>query len=322
MTWTITLLLVVNIAGIFLFSRYSFNDTYWLLQTKWRAMLHSPALDWLILGDSTCNQGVDADMFSRTFGRCYNFGTFNGALIKTESDMLRVYIQRHGPPKGVLMVNDYNIWFRKALATVLANSPVPVRQFSGYWVDGQSRARFLGRYAADLLFPLSSQTLSYRGLCTQPDALFDPRRPLSSLGTEMQVADRPDLIPKEMKEHHDYAAHNKFFATRVNAKAMHEILELADHYNFDVYFSMPPLYDSLLADSSVKVLYDQSLQYVESFEKVSPHFHFLKPFPILEPAERMIGVHHTTRAASLDFTRLLIHRIQALREAQTTSNLP
>lgn len=314
----LALTLLINTAAVAYLSRYTSNSTYWLLQTKWRSLMSGPALDWLILGDSSGNQGLDAGLFSREMGPAYNYCTFGDALLRNDADMLRAYIQRHGAPKGVLLVHTYDIWYRAANPQVVAHAPVPLCRLADYWADIPRKDQFLTKLLLDRWLPLWSQPSSLRAMVTHPLRLFAPRKELDDHGMELQYNPDPAHLKKDAADHLVFTASNTFTVSQVNRASVAEICRLADADHFDVYFAMCPIYEGVTEAPQFRAYYGEVLDYLNGVESANPRFHLLGPFPIPESAERMQSVDHVIHAAAEDFTHSMILRIRAAQAGGVT----
>ena len=128
----IVLLIGVNaIAGLYLHSNTT-NWGYWIIRQKWDLLnsLQNP-VDWLILGDSTCNQSVVPSVLERELsGKALNLCTIANMLLVDDYFMLTHYIDEFGPPANVVLVHVYDVWHRPGRYSKLGKF-LPW----GYWSD-------------------------------------------------------------------------------------------------------------------------------------------------------------------------------------------
>ena len=118
-------LLFVNFAVYFTGAFTKLDSGVFLIRSKWNLLrdIDSP-VEWLILGDSSANQGVIPDKFRSEYGgRVVNLGTVANALLIEDVWMLQDYIESHGAPKNVIVVHVYDMWVREADTSVFAHVP-------------------------------------------------------------------------------------------------------------------------------------------------------------------------------------------------------
>jgi hypothetical protein len=125
------ILVVLFLANIFAYlylDRYSANYGYWTIHQKWNLLgkLSKP-VDWLILGDSSCSQGVMPEIFSTELNQtAINLCTTGDMGTLDNLWLIEEYIQRFGPPKNILVVHAFDIWHR-------AFNPVRLGQVPRQW---------------------------------------------------------------------------------------------------------------------------------------------------------------------------------------------
>jgi hypothetical protein len=177
-----------------------------------------------------------------------------------------------------------------------------------------SRAAFARDWALNRWVPLYAQASSYRSFVSRPQKLRQPRYALDAWGYEAELHPKPGALEKAMEEHTQFTKEHTFEVSQINRDALREICRLAEANNFDVYFTLCPLYEGALALPRLRTYYDQLVQYLETVEQSSPRFHLLGPFPLVNTAENMGNVDHLTDRGARDFTRLLIDRIRARQQ--------
>jgi hypothetical protein len=313
--YVLLVMVAINVASVYCFDKNSFNETYWIFQWKWRKLLDGPKLDWLIFGDSSGNQCLDAGLFAQSMGPSFNFCTFADALVRNDKDMLEAYIARHGAPKGVLLVHNHNIWYRTANPQVIAHGPIPFSKLSEYSEGVPDKGKFALTYALDRWVPLYAQHLSYWGFLTQPQKLFSKRTPVDEFGFEHHPNADTAHVTRHYNFHVDFASKNKFAVSKINLDAIDAMCKMAEKYNFDIYYAQSPMYDKAYANPVIREYYDQLMAFLQGLEAKYPRLHLLGPFPITEPAERMQSVDHATYATAEDYTQTIIGRIQALQQS-------
>lgn len=102
---------------------------------KWRLMdLQTQPVNWLILGDSSGDTGVNPEIIEAELGgAALNLCTLAPMLVVNDAWMLEEHIRRVGKPRNVVIVHVYDVWRRKTreMLPMLHNVPRPWR----YWCE-------------------------------------------------------------------------------------------------------------------------------------------------------------------------------------------
>ena len=312
--WVIIALALINLASYFYIAKHSYNEDYWVLRYKWNKLIHATKLDWLILGDSSCGRGIVTEDFSKALGKSYNFGTFLQAMILGDEQMIREYIKHNGPPKNVLMVHTYDVWWHNFEVAVVAQTPVATDYLPLYSSASPSRFRFLMNFAVQRWIPLYSQGKSISKILQRPTEIFSPRIQFDKYGFRAEPKADTAIVESHFHGHQTFARSYPYQTMQIDRNAIFNICKLAETNNFDVYYSMSPIYEGVFADSAISARYFQVVDYLKGVEASSPRFHLLGPFPITERKERMQSIDHVVLPAAREFTQTIISRIQACQQ--------
>ena len=124
---TIFFVLVANWAVMWLAETYPYNRGYWLVEQKWEKLeaLTAP-VDWLIVGDSTGNQGLVPEVLEeRLGGTAVNLNTVGNMAALDDVWMLEAYIEQFGSPDQLLIIHSYDAWHRDVDPVFVAKTPLP-----------------------------------------------------------------------------------------------------------------------------------------------------------------------------------------------------
>ena len=115
------------LAGIYLSDQRG-NRGYALIRQKWQLLIDlKEPVDILILGDSTCNQGVVPSVVNNRLGKTsINLCTVGNMLLVNDVWMLDYYLSKYDSLSSVILVHAYDIWSRSL-------SPVAVAQVPLHW---------------------------------------------------------------------------------------------------------------------------------------------------------------------------------------------
>ncbi len=134
---TFIFIILFNFAAKLYLKENTTNRAYWLINEKWELLLNQKKpVDWLILGDSSCNQGVVPSIVDEKLNvNSINLCTIGDMLTLDDAWMLEKYIQRFGVPKNVLIVHVHDAWSREVNRSLLAKIPLNW----GYWQQLEPR---------------------------------------------------------------------------------------------------------------------------------------------------------------------------------------
>ena len=145
---TLIFVIIFNFAAKLYLKENTTNRGYWLINKKWELLFkQKEPVDWLILGDSSCNQGVVPTIVNERLNTSsINLCTIGDMLSLDNSWMLEKYIQRVGVPKNILIVHVYDAWGRGINRPVFAQIPLNW----GYWKQLEPKINFTKRETSQL----------------------------------------------------------------------------------------------------------------------------------------------------------------------------
>jgi hypothetical protein len=119
--------LVINV--IFIFTEAGIRRSYdmAIVSEKWQHILNpiSSTPDFLILGDSSGLYGVSPSVLDSVLGtHSWNFCTFRPMTTIAHATMLHKFIEQHGVPKGILLVQVYDSWYKRLNPQYLSQSSI------------------------------------------------------------------------------------------------------------------------------------------------------------------------------------------------------
>jgi len=316
---TILIALMLNFAAYFYLKNYSTNYGYWVLGQKWSLLeeMNEPA-EWLILGDSSCNQGVIPSLFEQNFGgNAVNLCTIGNMTLVNDLWMLERYIQRFGPPENVVIVHVHDMWSRDFSAYLLGHIPLRWRFWEDFLLNQEivpsseiAQEIFKERY-----YPLNSQSQTLSDILKESFWLErNPfKRPfvLDADGYFSAEEAKPEIVEAGKDQHLAMISEQPFFISYINGRALQEIMKLAEEYQFDVYLVTSPLYEGLLADESFRAYLDSMLAILGESAAQSDKLHLITEIKGF-PAELMQNPDHLIRPGAEIYTAWLIERIKEI----------
>jgi hypothetical protein len=305
------------------------NLGYWMLDYKWSLLRDCDTpVDWLVLGDSSGNQGIDPRVLGAALGgRCLNLCTVGSFTALSDAVMLDAYVRRHGPPRGVVLVHVYDVWNRDLKLPLAARFDPGALAAAGLtpacvhgWRD---RVRlWLYRYV-----PLDS---SHKTIAR----ILQGRETNASAGPFHFVNGyMPQWRPAPHAVHDDFDRHMAKIAAPAesaadtcagtelsadNRAALERIVALADAYDFPVYLVPSPVYAGLWDVPAFRTHFARVHDEIAAVFAASPRTQVLFHAPATFAADEMQNADHVTARAAADFTATVGREIRAV-EAGTSA---
>ena len=314
-------LVVFNAAARWFLTYHSPDRTPRVTRAKWAlASEAKPGTDWLILGDSSGLRGVVPTTLNAQLGvRSVNLCTTRRMLAVADAWMLTRYLQRHSPPRGILLVHTYEIWHgdRDWLVAAMPDLPLPW----GFWnrLDPPLRLRMAEQVSAFLIrhVPLVGDNEALAQAFQYP---WKVKRHFFSIGVDengyMPIArGNPRQVEQARRLAVEAVRGRTFHLSELNRQALQRIRELAETRGFDIYLANSPMYEGLYRDPGFQAYFRQVQQELRAFAATSPRIHYIAQEPWTFPKDQMEDCDHVTAPASQEFTRKLAEEILQLRAA-------
>lgn len=312
--WVVALVLVlaVNFAAVPL---RPLDGHIKMIDHRWSTLLDSTH-SWLILGDSSGLHGVVARQVADSLDTdAVNVCLFGTMTLLSDAWMLKSYVEEHGAPEGVILVHVYDVTERDIGVAATAWTPLPW----GYWSEltpayqPSLRREFDVFAARDLpLFTepglLRKVALSTMGLDTldQLPYMADGWVPI----TEPDTAG----VRRDIQEHLRFVRKHTYALSKDARIALETIRDLADQYDFPVYFAPSPLVQDLAQNPLFAAHYGAFRDTMTDFCATSPNLHFVLNRPVTFPIGWMQLADHVVAAGAREYTAELMQDVLALRE--------
>ncbi len=309
------MLVLTNSAARWYLEKHTPNLGYRLIQSKWKMLedLQRP-VDWLVLGDSSGNQGVIPEIFNETLGgTAVNLCTVGDFTALGDVWMLERYLARFGPPRGVVLVHVYDIWWRSATRSILAQAPLSSEELENLVPEATRGLRNKVLLIVDRHVPLYSQNVTLSNLVRFPWR-SGPRFALDAHGFMTWIEALPHTVKRDYEQHLTHVRDEPLFQlSRDNRRALARIRALAEQHDFDVYIANGPLFEELYDNGEFGRYFEQVQDTLRAFAASSRRVHQVLRDPITFPVHQMAGVDHVIYPAAKLYTNALVAEIIAHR---------
>lgn len=301
------------------------NLAGWIIGHKWRLLMGlKQPVDDLVLGDSSCNQGVNPVALARALDdrRAVNLCTVGDMLALNDAWMLQTYVERFGAPRRVIIVHVYDIWGRDFNWDRVGSIPIGLLRLRRLQPEVQLKRWQLRSYIESRYFPLYSSNLSLKtklragdpGLRNAPGP-----RVVDSLGFLADTVAFPDSVEHDFQGHLRFLRENEFSLSSDNARSLRRIARLARDHGFDVYLVAAPVYRKLAEAESFQEYFARVQESLAGMAGEGSRIHLVFDQPMPFPAGEMQNADHLVLDAANRYTEELARRIRRIEAGATGS---
>lgn len=302
---TLVGVIVVNYFVAGYLNRKTTNFGAFLIHRKWELLGEQERpVDVLVLGDSTCNQGINTNILQKEFGvSALNLCTTGSSALVGDVWMLEEYIARVGTPKYVVIGHAYDVWYRNLSPAIWANVPRPTLPLAQSSIT-LGWERILRALVLQNL-PLYSQDVTLkRLLLASKDNQPRPEKPL--IVDEHGFYSEPKAVPRDVRR--DLAGWEKqklpTYVSKDNKQAIAEVARLSEKHGFQVTYVNGPFYEGAFEKPKLGKFVEQQSKVVKGHIGKYPNLQYCQN-RFLYPDTQMCNVDHVNLAASEDYTRKL-----------------
>ena len=303
------------------------NLAGWIIGHKWRLLMGmEQPVDDLVLGDSSCNQGVNPVTLANALGdrSAVNLCTIGDMLALNDAWMLQEYVERFGAPRRVIIVHVYDIWSRSFNLDRVGSIPVGITTLRRLKPEVRLKRWQLRAYLESRYFPLYSSNVSLQTRLRPGDPRIrqtpGPRR-VDSLGFLADTVAYPDSVELDVQGHLKFLTEETFKLSADNRRSLERISALAKEHGFEVYLASAPLNRGLAEAESFRKYFRQVQQSLAGVAGEGSRMHLIFDPPMTFPASEMQNADHLVLEAANRYSEALAARIRQI-EAATGSASP
>ncbi len=312
----ILIVLAVNIAMILYLPKSTTNLGYWIIGKKWQMLLRLPApIDWLILGDSSGNQGLMPKILEeRLGGRSVNLCTIADMTVLNDAWMLDTYLKSKGTLRAVLVVHVYDVWNRDFDARMMARIPMAIEGVRQLKPPVRLTPYKILRGFLDRYLPLYYQHETVASLIKFP--LSHPQHELlwEEDGFMSAVAAKPSAVEGDARNHLTFVRETQFRLSESNRTALEYLADAAERHSFDLFIANSPLYEGLIRDAAFVRYYSDMERAIGRVIAGRRNVHYILRAPMTFAKEQLQNADHVTRSAAVEYTTRVVAEIEASQQ--------
>lgn len=310
--------LISNAVFFYAIHETPLSRNLWLIPQKWRIAdaLKAPP-DWLFLGDSSGNQGIDPAIASELLsGESINLCLVAPAGSVGDAFMLDRVIDNVGPPKHVVLIHVFDFWVRGE--PNLNTIPTPVWQAIGPGTPSPMPLDEKLSLAGTQLFPAAGFNHSFAKLLLDPAVLLQTPESAGLIilpdGFMPMRSVVPNTLQADLAHHRAVCLDNKPEISPANQRILKRLLAQAEQHNFKLYLVNAPLVREAYDDPIIRPFYDAINTELAAWASQSDRAFHLLAEPALYNADQIYNLDHTVGDAAQDYTRQVS---KALLEVQS-----
>lgn len=312
--------IALNFAVKHLFRAYPAldNHTYASFYEQWKRLLDlDEPVETLILGDSSCRHGVDPRVLDDALGtRSLNVCTIGNAAVINSAWQLATYVERHGAPKRVILVQVHDVWRRGIQRPLIGR--VPLRW--GFWErlpPGLSlRGDQLKEVFANAYVPVYSQDKTLRDLLMHPSRAGKRRVLFTPQGYSPIEKPHARAVARDRAEHRTHSFPRGWRLSGQNQRALKSMMAMADEHEFDLYVASSPLSDNLLEGRDAARYFEEERSVLDDLTAQSERTHLILHPAVLYRSEEMRTSDHVTAKLATDFTRRVAEAVASVERGR------
>jgi hypothetical protein len=312
----LSVLVSANLLASFVLRRHPVNLGYYVIRSKWQLLdAQVRPVDWLLIGDSSCNQGLRPDVIREVSGETVlNLCTIADTLALSDVWGLKRYVSRVGKPKHVVIAHVTDMWERDDRDL---RGPL-LAQFGlgfGFWrsvepkldLDPREEANvFLAYYA-----PLYAENVSLLQMLHHPSLLRRPPPAIDAYGYLRSAPAAPEDVLADAKHEAERVVSGRGAISAQNRAALRTLAALAEENQLEVSIVSAPLLDSLWEFAPFRKRHAEVLSAIERELRGTARVRVRVRDPVLFPVSELDRtVDHVGHEGAGVFTRKILEELR------------
>jgi hypothetical protein len=325
---TSVLVATVNLGAWAYLRTFPVNPGVSRVWQKWQLIeLQKAPVDWLVLGDSTCGQGIIPDVVEEDTGEtALNLCTVANATVVNGAWQLERYVERVGPPKKAIFFHAFHIWTRPTADLVSLFSEIPLeagfyRRLSppldlGFLGDLDVMTRplrtlWLSNLSVDYALRREVAALFSSEPFVRSDAMADLDYIIRHKGYVSSNVAMPERVIKESAAYAKSYAKRNFEITADNEAALRAVCDLSRKYGFQVYLANSSISRILYQDPGFQTFYAKMVARLSAIVRDCPSMKYIMKVPAQFETKEMDNQDHVvTDAVAARLTRDLVAAVR------------
>lgn len=269
------------------------NRGYEVVAHKWSlAEQATEPVDWLFVGDSSCNQSVVPTVIEEITGQsALNLCTIGSATVADDAWILEYYMENVGAPGAVVMIHTWDTWQREndRLIQMLWKLPVGSTAWAGRLPDIDLSRGDEVRTALSGWFPLYSQSASAL-------QVFTSDAPVIHFETDgfMPMEANVNRANGDFDVHMAHIREAEFHATEWSVSGLDALIARTAEAGLTLHLLMPPVLDRLIDDPEFAEWFEGYRRFLEAYAVRYAHVSLTGPEPVRTPVENLEKVDHVS----------------------------
>ena len=315
------LIFFINLGITWFLSYHITKLSHIIIKTKWQLLenLQKP-VDWLIVGDSTCNQGIIPELLLEIMaetGTGLNLCTIGEVTTVDDAWLIQSYIDRFGvPPQNVLIIHGVETWWREGEPSYLAVIP-NVRRKKKHGIPPlpmpfMSEVDIIRHQYLPLYTQLQTVKLSLEEYFLETNRPPKNQYYFHADGyMQFKIAG-----PEHVEEHYQSQVirfkDQPFYIADINRQTINHIITLANQYKINVYIVDAPTYEKLYEYDAFQIHRKQLQAWLESVANQSDFVHYI-PLVAIFSKDEMVNTNHITHDAAIVYTKQVAELLKEKR---------
>ena len=287
-----------------------------MVNLKWElARSGDIVADWVILGDSTANQGLDPRIAERDHERtAVNLATLANFGFVDDVWLLETYLENHPSPEAIIVMHAHDVYPREISLSHPVFDVTPLE--FGAWHTSQlefaptlsDQSLWLGKR----LFPLYFRNNTYlRALGRRAGLVQDTHIQATEItgdGFMVWPVARPSLLSREFEIQRDWLADVSFTVSDTNQRAFNTLIDMAASKAIPLHFVHAPIFDELYATPEFQTYLTDMRLWLQTQANQSTYFIY-HPEVDTFPAEAMDYIDHVIYPYSDQLSEAIFARV-------------